>query len=166
MPTIATVALPGSGGSVTGAGTYATSQVVTLTAIPNEGYSFLNWSSGSKSNPLTFKASKDETYTAYFEAKKYTLSTACSPTDGGVVTGAGTFSYGTRIMLGATPNAGYAFSKWSDGVPSPSRSVTVTNDATYTAEFVSTSADTQKICLGTQEAVSNVKAVYIGKVKF
>ena len=44
----------GSGGSVTPtSGTYNSGEQVTVTATPNSGYTFNNWSNGSTNNPLT-----------------------------------------------------------------------------------------------------------------
>ena len=40
---IVAVAYPSDGGTVTGSGTYATGQICFLTAIPNDGYYFVNW---------------------------------------------------------------------------------------------------------------------------
>lgn len=43
--------------------------------------------------------------------------------------------YNSQVTITATPNAGYKFVKWSDGNTSATRTITVTADATYTAEF-------------------------------
>lgn len=60
-----------------------------------------------------------------------------SPTKGGTVTGDGLKVSGTTGVLTAVPNTGYEFSKWSDGITTPSREVTW-NEASqsFTAYFV------------------------------
>ena len=42
----------GDGGAVSGGGTFSSGTQLTLTATPNSGYSFSEWSNGSTSNPL------------------------------------------------------------------------------------------------------------------
>ena len=58
-------------GTVTGSGTYNYGDVVTLTAIPNEGYRFVRWSNDVVDNPYTFVISEDVTLTAEFEEVIY-----------------------------------------------------------------------------------------------
>lgn len=67
---------------------------------------------------------------------KYTLTTTVTPAGSGSVTGGGTYGRGTMVELNAIPNAGYDFQKWSDGVTDNPRSVTVTKNMTYKAQFV------------------------------
>ncbi|MBQ8386978.1 MAG: hypothetical protein IJX48_05970 [Paludibacteraceae bacterium] len=55
-------------GEVTGGGAYDYNTSATLTATANEGYEFVNWSNGSKENPLTITVKGDETLTANFRA--------------------------------------------------------------------------------------------------
>lgn len=54
---------------------------------------------------------------------------------GGTVTGGGEYESGSTATLTATPNTGYKFKQWSDGNTSNPRTITVTGNATYTAEF-------------------------------
>lgn len=49
--------------------------------------------------------------------------------------GSGTYNYGTKVTITASTIEGKTFSKWSDGVTTASREVTVTANATYTAEY-------------------------------
>lgn len=66
---------------------------------------------------------------------QYTISTSVSPSNSGTVSGGGTKTAGTTISLTANPATGYEFKQWSDGNTSNPRSVTVTGNATYTAQF-------------------------------
>ena len=56
-------------GIVQGAGKYAENAQVKLLAIPREGYQFVQWSDGDKSNPRMFVATKDSAFVAEFAAK-------------------------------------------------------------------------------------------------
>ena len=49
--------------------------------------------------------------------------------------GGGTYNYGTKVTLTASTIKGKTFSKWSDGVTTASREITVTANATYTAKY-------------------------------
>lgn len=53
----------------------------------------------------------------------------------GTVTGGGRFETGNKVTIKATANDGNRFVKWNDGNTNAEREITVTEDATYTAEF-------------------------------
>ena len=91
-------------------------------------YIFTGWSPNIE--PVTGDAS----YTATYEAtkNKYIIS---ADAINGKVEGAGEYEYGDIVDLTAIPDEGYIFYKWSDGVTDNPRTVTVTENATYTALF-------------------------------
>ena len=129
-------------GTVTGGGTYNNGATCTLTATPASGYQFQNWKKNgtivSTNANYSFTVTENATYTATFGAipiNYYTITTAASPTVGGIVTGGGTFQEGSSTTLTATANTGYSFSKWQDNNTQNPRTITVTQDATYTATF-------------------------------
>ncbi len=126
-------------GTVTGAGSYEHGSEVTLTAKPNDGYQFVNWSNGSTDNPLKFTAKEEVSLTANFElipVKEFTLTVVASPAEGGQVIGSGTYKEGEEAQLVASANTGYNFVEWKeDGDKNAIRKVKVTADATYTALF-------------------------------
>jgi alpha-tubulin suppressor-like RCC1 family protein len=68
--TITASADPPDGGTITGTGTYDFNQEATLTASPNPGYEFVNWSEGdtivSTNATYTFPATSDRTLVAHF----------------------------------------------------------------------------------------------------
>ena len=64
-----------------------------------------------------------------------TAKAAAGYEDKGYVTGGDIYPAGTSVTLKAVPKPGYMFSKWSDGVTTQTRTITVSTDATYTAEF-------------------------------
>ena len=136
-------------GQVSGGGTYKDGSEVTITATANTGYAFTQWSDGNKDNPRKVTVTADVTYTAEFALQTYVVSATCDPQQG-QVTGGGTYPYGSEVTLTAVPNEGYAFTQWSDGNKDNPRKVTVTADATYTAEFalqtyvVSVTCDSQQ----------------------
>lgn len=133
-------------GVVSGAGLFrvTTSDVTkTIIAAANTGYRFVKWSDGNTNANRKITISQNNisayettlTLQAIFEPIPYTISVSASPSNGGTVTGGGTYNYNTSVTLTATPKTGYKFVKWSDGNTNASRTIKVTGAASYTAEF-------------------------------
>lgn len=144
--TIATSALPIAGGTTSGGGTVADGASVTVTATPNAGYNFVNWTEASMqvsaSASYTFNATANRTLVANFIAiagGNRTITTASSPAAGGTTSGGGVFADGTSITVSAVPNEGYIFKRWRVGGTNVSSSAnytfTVTSDRALTATF-------------------------------
>ena len=121
-------------GQVTGGGTYTDGSKVSLTATPNNGYVFTQWSDGNKDNPRKVTVTADAIYTAEFALQNYVVSATCTPQHG-QVTGGGTYPYGSKATLTATPNNGYEFKQWSDGSTANPYSFLVEKDMTIEALF-------------------------------
>lgn len=64
----------------------------------------------------------------------YNLRATCAANQG-TVTGGGKYPENSNVQIKATPKDGYVFTGWSDGNTDNPRSVTVTADATYVAQF-------------------------------
>ena len=132
---IKTYVTPEGAGEVTGGGIYDYGEIIHLTAHSNPGYVFSHWSDGPMTNPRIVMVEGDAGYTAVFNPVQYEITTECEPVEGGTVSGAGTYEYGSIVTLVATPNENYLFLCWSDGIVSNPRNVTVTGNATYKALF-------------------------------
>ena len=132
---IKTEVTPEGAGTVDGGGTYDYGSTIQLVVHNNTGYRFQMWGDGAITNPRTIFVEGDATYTAVFEPLPYEITTECDPVEGGTVSGAGTYYYGTTATLTATPNENYIFLCWSDGIASNPRTVTVTGNAHYKALF-------------------------------
>jgi hypothetical protein len=114
----------GTGGTITAPATSPTTHdqgaVVTITAVPNTGYHFVNWTGdvGTVANvnaaSTTITMNGNYAITANFAINTYTLTAG---NDGnGTVTlspAGGTYDYGTTVTLIPVPNSGYQFSSWS-----------------------------------------------------
>ena len=108
----------------------------TLPTATRTEHVFKGWStsaSGSVNVNESTKVTEDVTYYAIWQINRYRL--IVNPSVGGTVTGGGTYDYGTKVTLKATPSDGYHFVKWSDGDTNPTRTVTVTRSYTYVAVF-------------------------------
>ena len=132
---IKTEVIPEGAGTVNGGGTYDYGTTIHLTVHSNTGYTFTQWNDGNITNPRSVFVEGNATYTAVFTPLQYEITTECDPVEGGTVTGAGTYDYGSTATLTATPNENYIFLCWSDGIASNPRNVTVTSNANYKALF-------------------------------
>ena len=96
------------------------------------GSNIMNRSAGSAK--FVFKEETTELDPCDF-AGFYTVTVKPSLAMMGTVTGTGTYVENAQVTLTANPKPGYAFEKWSDGDTNPTRTITVTQNANYTAIF-------------------------------
>ena len=115
--------------------TFDAGSEVFLACQANYGYHFDKWSDGNRSQQRSFILTKDTTFTAEFEKNTYTISTASSNPEWGTTAGATKALYLDEVEVSATPNYGYHFTQWSDGVTDNPRTIVLTSDTTFTAEF-------------------------------
>ena len=112
---------PAGTGSVLGWGSYTAGSEVALSASPNQGYQFVNWTVSGN----VVSTQKDFTYTmpgnsitlsANFELippTKYSLTLNASPSGAGQVQGAGSYAKDEVVALIATAAQGYEFVNWT-----------------------------------------------------
>ena len=110
---------------------------VTISATANYGYHFSHWDDYNYDNPRQVQVTEDKTYTAYFDKNTYYI-TKNYDSDQGYVNGYSSGKYLDNITLIAKPNYGYHFVQWSDGVTDNPRTLILTQDTTFTAEFAQT----------------------------
>ena len=108
---------------------------VVITAVPNNGYHFTQWSDGNTDNPRTIELTQDTTFTAEFAKNSYAISTISANPEWGTTAGDTTALYLDEVEISAIPNYGYHFVRWNDGNTSNPRTVTVTTNETFTATF-------------------------------
>ena len=88
---------------------------------------------------------------------RYTLSVTAG-LGGSVNTSGGEYEQGTSVTLTATPDTGYAFLSWSDGSTDQSRTITISENTTLTANFEATY--TLTVNAGTGGSVSSSGGTY------
>ena len=124
-------------GSVEGDGPYDLGAIATLTAIPDEGYSFDSWSDGNTDNPRTITVNGDIRLSAKFTPNSYSLKYVID----GKTFKTETLEFGTKITPEAEPTKeGYTFSGWSE-IPEtmPAHDVTVNGSFSvnsYSLEYI------------------------------
>ena len=146
--TITVSANPSNGGTVTGGGTYEAGQPCTVSATANTGYTFTNWTENgsvvSTSANYTFNVTSNRNLVANFQqqTQQYTISVSANPTNGGTVSGGGTYAAGQSCTVSATANTGYVFINWRENGTVVSTSAnytfTVTGNRTLVAHFIRT----------------------------
>ena len=132
-----------------------------MTATPTVPYIFVNWTKDgvqvSTNATYTFTVTESATYVAHFVVESFTITTLANPTEGGVVTGSGTYETLDECTVTATANEGYDFVNWTedDNVVSTEATYTfaVTSDRTLTANFVLQSFQV-KVIINPEEAGS------------
>jgi hypothetical protein len=65
----------------------------------------------------------------------HTITVSCAPAEGGSVSGGGRFPSGSRATISAAATNNWRFVSWNDGLTDPLRTVTVRQDAAYSATF-------------------------------
>jgi len=123
--------------------TYTHGETVELTAVPDAGWSFANWSGDASgtTNPVTVTMNGNRSVTANYTQNQYTLSVT---TAHGTVTknpDKATYTHGETVELTAVPDAGWSFANWSGDASSTTNPVTVTmnGNKTIVANFNSIS---------------------------
>ncbi len=158
--TLTTTAAPGGTGTVgrnpsptcNNNTQYPEGTLVTLTANPNGGYYFANWSGDGSgaTNPIVVTMNANKSVTANFTQTPtcYTLTTNMNPGGSGSVNANPApncnsntqYSSGTQVTLTATANGGYTFANWSGDGSGTTNPIVVTLSANknVTANFTQT----------------------------
>lgn len=140
---------PTIGGVTAGGGIFVEGATVIVTAVPNAGYAFDNWTEGGVIVPgagasYQFVLTGNRTLVANFVVEpplQFTVVLNADPNNGGVVTGAGSFDAGSLVTVSANANQGYTFVNWTEnGVIVPGANeiyeFVIANDRTLQANFI------------------------------
>ena len=134
---------PSNGGTVSGGGTYSYGQTCSVMAIANNGYTFVNWTENgtpvSTNSNYTFTVTGNRTLVANFTIPSYAISVSANPSNGGTVTGGGSYNYGQSCTVSASASTGYIFVNWTENGnvihTNACYTFTVADDRTLVANF-------------------------------
>jgi len=141
IPQVTVSSSPALGGTTTGGGTFVQGSSVTLTATPNVGYTFTNWTDGatvvSTSASYQLNMAGNKTLVANFAVSAYTLGVTAVNGTVAKTPNQPTYNVGTTVQLTAAPSMGYVFSSWSGDATGSTNPLTVTMNASknITANF-------------------------------
>ncbi|MGY4386452.1 putative repeat protein (TIGR02543 family) [Pedobacter sp. UYP24] len=149
IPQVTITALPLAGGTVTGGGTSAQGSSVTVSAVPNAGFTFTSWTENgnvvSTSSSYQFTMAGNRVLVANFTAipaGSFAINLSSAPAAGGITAGSGPYTTGTTATVTATANQGYTFVNWTEN-----------------GVIASTSSSYQFVVTGNRTLVANFKAV-------
>lgn len=115
---------------------------VSRSSSVSQNFTFVGWFDTSAANGGTqlttsTQITSNKTWYARWSTstRQYTINVGVNNSSMGTATGGGTYNYGATATLTATAKSGYRFVNWSDGNTSASRSVTVSANVSYTANF-------------------------------
>ncbi len=119
---------------------YENGDLVILTAVPDNGYYFVQWSGdvpfGQENNDqITLTMDDDKNVAAQFSN---TYNVTINESEGGSVSinpPQGPYVYGTTITLTPNPDPGYNFDGWSNGSSDNPYTFTLESDFTISANF-------------------------------
>ncbi|MCL2412641.1 MAG: InlB B-repeat-containing protein [Bacteroidales bacterium] len=117
--TVAVSAKPAEGGNVTGGGLYEYGTSIAVTAIPTEGYDFVDWTENGASvsgdASYQFIITDHRNLVANFVLKTYRVTVRANNPVYGVVTGGGSsIAHGTDIPITASTTLDYVFVNWTE----------------------------------------------------
>jgi hypothetical protein len=140
--TIAEVTLssnPAEGGTVSGSGTFNKASSVNVTATPNEGYSFVNWTLNetpvSTNSDYQFIMDGNKALVANFTLQ-LVVGLSSNPAEGGTTTGGGAYDLDESVTITASANEGYSFTNWTEGTNVVSENANYTFTITENRELV------------------------------
>lgn len=149
-PTFKISLTAGTGGTVSGAGTYTVGSSATIKATPNSGYRFVKWSDGDTNATRTITKTTSDisanvtnlSYSAVFEKITYAVT---FKDENGTTLKTATVNHGDTVTPPADPEKAdtaqwnYTFDGWYDANGNKwSSSTTITAATTFTARYNST----------------------------
>ncbi|MBR4487417.1 MAG: hypothetical protein IKO89_02510, partial [Bacteroidales bacterium] len=138
------IGFAGGGGTGYASNEYAPNDEVEITATPNYGYTFADWTvdgtAAGSDNPTTLIMDDDHTVVANFDPIPYTVSVSSTPAEYSTVSGDGIYNYGTSCTVTASTTVDcYQFVNWTlNGTvvsTQPNYTFTVTSDCALVAHF-------------------------------
>jgi hypothetical protein len=139
--------------------TYHEGDVVQLTATPNVGWVFMNWTGDltSSANPASVTIHGNTSVTANYTQNVYTLT--ITSTHGTVARNPNQATYheGDAVQLTATPTTGWSFSNWTGDLTSSVNPdvVTIHGNTSVTANYTSNNQAPTDITLSNNQVAEN-----------
>lgn len=135
---------PAEGGEIevspTSDGAYEHGTVVTITAMPSEGYIFTGWTGDYTGNAEIIEVvmSANKSIEAVFTKKSYRLDMTVNPAEGGEIevspASDGTYEHGTVVTITAKPAVGYFFSRWQGDATGVAETIEIVMNQNKTIE--------------------------------
>ncbi|MEM7131328.1 MAG: Ig-like domain-containing protein [Chloroflexota bacterium] len=140
-------------------GSFPDGTEISLTAIPDEGWTFTSWSGDVAGNDATamLTINADSVVTATFTQNKYTISTVIVGNGEAAVSAPADpqgYVFGEQVTLAATPDEGWLFSGWESSMGTATGDnpvgLTVVGSTTITATFIPTNTTVSGMSVETE----------------
>ena len=99
--------------SIQGTGEFKHGSPITITFIPNTGYTFSEWTENEKTVSIdslySFIVNTDRNLIAKFSTNLYLVEVSTNPLETGTIVGEKKYPYGRAVAITATPVPGYTF---------------------------------------------------------
>ena len=110
---------PEEAGIVEGGGLFTYGESCFLKTFPHSGYDFIGWKRNNNILVSTdaiyvFDVTQSANYVACYEPKTYNVFVNANPSNGGFVTGSGSYQTNQDCTVTATPAEGYRFVGWTE----------------------------------------------------
>ena len=159
-------ASPDNGGSVYGSGAVKEGGYIVISAVPNEGFTFVGWllNNSRISQDTRYVVDNirgDATYVAEFKPVDCRITINVNDGNAGTATESRTVKYGENMTIEATPKEGYQFDSWMENGNTVSRDSrmeigNITGDRTLTAVFTKKEVKTYTITASVSSANGTV----------
>ena len=153
--TITASVYPEEGGVVEGGGQFTFGESCVLKTFPRSGYDFIGWKRNNNGIVSTdaifvFDVSQSANYVACYEPRTFTVFVNANPSNGGFVTGSGTYQTNQECSVTATAAEGFRFIGWTEDNDTisydNSYTFTVLGNSNLVANFIpNTGVEEQKI---------------------
>ncbi len=147
---------PAQGGTVTGGGYYPVGSNAVISATPNSGWTFMDWSDGETSTVRNLVVpGTNLNYAANFSTL-VNVSGVAVPAGSGTFAGGGIYVSGSTNSLTAVPEPSWIFVKWSTGETNGTIPfVTGYSDVVYRAHFARVTPSSGPLAGGHAVTVTN-----------
>lgn len=147
-------------GILTGGGTIPYGTITNVQATPASCYTFTKWTENgntvSTNANYSFTVNSNRNLVANFELKRYNITLAANPTNGGTVSNAGNFACDSLVTVKSSIKTGYKFLNWMEG------STIVSTDSNYT--FLISGARSLKANFGLATGIKQTTLNEISKI--
>jgi hypothetical protein len=142
---------PEDAGTVAGEGHFDCNENALYTAVPNECYTFINWTDAETGDTLSFNSGqmpdintilmdKDYTLIANFVRDSFNLVLKSNPENAGTLIGEGRYACGDTIDIEAIAKEYFNFSSWTDTLEKiishqPTHKIIIKSDSVLIANF-------------------------------
>ena len=110
---------PEEGGVVEGGGTFTYGESCVLKTFPREGYDFVGWKINNSALVSTdaiyiFDVTRTANYVACYASRTYQVFVNANPSNGGLVSGSGTYVTNQECTVAAVAADGFRFVAWTE----------------------------------------------------